>query len=148
MNSTACSAADSRPGVCCPTIVRFACNALLSYPEALVQQLCTNMPVHAYCSMLGLALLLSPALCEHLLYGVLLPRINCNSGASYDSVVQYFIQQDIRHWSSRDCFPYVGAPSDDCSMAGEGFCASQLPPGGEIRLLRFRLINIFTSLLQ
>jgi hypothetical protein len=62
----------------------------------------------------------------------LLPRINCESGASYDAVVSQLQMGRIDSWASRSCFPYTGTSSKDCTRAAK--CTSQLPKGVELVL--------------
>jgi hypothetical protein len=55
-----------------------------------------------------------------------LPRVNCNSGASYDTIISSFATGLVQSWASRSCYRYTGTPY---SCQGAADCSNQLPSG-------------------
>ncbi|WIA33138.1 hypothetical protein OEZ86_006289 [Tetradesmus obliquus] len=59
------------------------------------------------------------------------PRINCDTGGDYDSMVRYINEGQATRWAARSCFGYKGYASKSCDAVAEGGeCTSQLPAGG------------------
>lgn len=67
------------------------------------------------------------------------PRVSCDTGASFDAVLDSF-DGKVTQWASRDCFGFTFRNDEDClPVSPGGYCAgpgaSQMPLGGGLSMV-------------